>query len=178
VRALRARCGSPLNPMSKAYYHLIGLGVLVLDQVTKAWVLKTIPFGDGREFTTWFSVIHWRNAGGLFGLMDRLPETARVGIFLLLPVAGIAFLSFLFVKAKKPFELALLSAILGGALGNLVDRIRFGAVVDFLDFHVPGGPSWPAFNVADACLSTGIILFLLITLFKPKEGRAIAPDTD
>lgn len=163
--------------MSKAHYLFIGLGVLVLDQITKAWVLKTIPFGEGRDLTSWFSVIHWRNAGGLFGLMDRLPEMARVGLFLLLPVAGIAFLSFLFAKAKKPLELALLSAILGGALGNLADRIRFGAVVDFLDLHVPGGPSWPTFNVADACLSTGIIMFLLITLFKPKEGSKIAPDS-
>ena len=162
--------------MSKAFYLLIGLGVLVLDQVTKAWVLKSIPFGEGRDITPWFSVIHWRNAGGLFGLMERLPDTARVGVFLFLPVAGVAFLGFLFAKAKKPLELALLSAILGGALGNLADRIRFGAVVDFLDFHIPGGPSWPAFNVADACLSTGIILFVLLTLFRPKEGGDRAPD--
>lgn len=163
--------------MRKALYLLVGLGVFALDQVTKAWVLRSIPFGDGRDITPWFSIIHWRNAGGLFGLMDRLPDVARVGIFLLLPIAGIAFLGFLFTKARKPVELTLLAAILGGALGNLVDRVRFGAVVDFLDVHIPNGPSWPTFNVADACLSTGIILFLVLTLFKPKEGSQSAPDS-
>jgi signal peptidase II len=158
--------------MPKAYYLLVGLGVFVLDQVTKAWVLKRIPFGEGWDLTSWFSIIHWRNAGGLFGMMDRLPGAARVTIFLLLPVAGVAFLGFLFAKARKPVELTLLAAILGGALGNLVDRVRFGAVVDFLDLHIPNGPSWPTFNVADACLSTGIILFLVLTLFKPKDLSA------
>jgi len=163
--------------MTRAYYLLIGVGVFALDQASKAWVLATVPFGDAREVTSWFSIIHWHNAGGLFGLMDRLPDAARVAVFLLLPVAGVAFLGFLFLKANRPAELALLSAILGGALGNLVDRVRFGAVVDFLDFHIPGGPSWPAFNVADSCLSTGIILFLLLTLTKKKEGGGRAPDS-
>lgn len=162
--------------MRRARYLLLGLLVFALDQVTKAWVMAQIPFGEGRDVTPWFSIIHWRNAGGLFGMMDRLPEPARIGLFLLLPVAGIAFLGYLFVRASARLELALLSAILGGAAGNLVDRIRFGAVVDFLDFHVPSGPAWPAFNVADACLSTGIILFLVLTLMKPKEEGERAPD--
>lgn len=162
--------------MRRARFLLLGLAVFALDLATKAWVMARIPFGEGRDVTSWFSIIHWRNAGGLFGLMDRLPDAARIGLFLLLPVAGIGFLGYLFVRASGRFELVLLSVILGGAAGNLVDRLRFGAVVDFLDFHVPGGPAWPAFNVADACLSTGIILYLALTLMKPKQEGDRAPD--
>lgn len=162
--------------MRRMPYLLLGLLVFALDQATKAWVMAEIPFGEGRDLTPWFSIIHWRNTGGLFGMMDTLPGAARVALFLALPVAGIAFLVYLFIKAGGRFERVLLAAILGGAAGNLVDRLRFGAVVDFLDFHVPGGPAWPAFNVADACLSTGIVLFLALTLLKPKEETQRASD--
>lgn len=160
--------------MSKARYLLVALLVLLLDQITKEAILRTIPLGSGRTVTSWFSIIHWQNSGGLFGLMDQLPPAARVAVFILLPVLGVGFLAVLFVKARRPFELVLLAAILGGAAGNLVDRARFGAVVDFLDFHVPGGPAWPTFNVADAFLSTGIFLFLFMTLLRPHSEEKSA----
>jgi signal peptidase II len=161
--------------MRKAWYLLVGLLILVADQATKAAVLKAFPLGGGKALTPWFSIIHWQNQGGLFGLMDGLPPPARIAVFMLLPVLGVGFLAVLFVKSKRWWELLILSAVLGGAAGNLVDRARFGAVVDFLDFHWPGGPAWPSFNVADAFLSTGIFVYLLLTLARPHTEEKRAP---
>ncbi len=163
--------------MKRLPYLLISLSVLVLDQWSKTLVVHRIPLGSGKALTPWFSIIHWQNAGGLFGFLDQLPPVWKTTVFLVLPVLGILLLGALFVKARRPWELILLSAILGGAAGNLVDRIRFGSVVDFLDVHWPGGPAWPTFNVADAFLSTGIILFLLLTFLKPQSEGESASDS-
>ena len=162
--------------MTRWRYLLISLGVLVLDQATKAWIVATIPEGHDRPLTSWFMLTHWRNPGSLFGFLSNIPPKAALAIFLILPLAGMAFLGWLFVKSQRRLELVLLAAILGGAAGNVVDRLRFGAVVDFLYFHLPDGPGWPSFNVADACLSTGILALLALTLLRPTPEGDHAPD--
>jgi signal peptidase II len=162
--------------MKRWPYLLIALAVLILDQATKAWIIGSIPQGQDRPLTPWFTLTHWMNPGSLFGFLSNLPPKVSLAIFLVLPTAGILFLGFLFFKAQRRLELVLLSAVIGGALGNVVDRVRFGAVVDFLYFHVPDGPGWPSFNVADACLSTGIVALLALTLFRPSPEGDHAPD--
>jgi signal peptidase II len=162
--------------MRKLRFLLIGAAVLVADQVTKALVMRAIPLGGEVVVTRWFTITHWRNPGGLFGLMNQLPRPLALGVFIAVPLVGIAFLALLFARSRRGLELCLLSAILGGALGNLADRLRFGAVVDFLYVHIPNGPGWPAFNVADACLSTGILALLALTLFTPHAEDGRAPD--
>jgi len=153
--------------------------VLLLDQATKLWLVSSVPLGSSKAVTSWFSLVHWLNTGGLWGSMQALPTLPRVALFFILPLCGLAFLAWLFVRSRSRLELAVLAAVLGGALGNLADRVRLGAVVDFLYFHLPdGGWGWPAFNVADACLSTGIVVLLLRTLFvrePAEEPRASDP---
>ena len=96
----------------------------------------------------------------------------------MLPLLGLGLLTWLYARSTAALDLALLAAILGGAAGNLLDRIRLGSVVDFLDFHLPEGPAWPAFNVADAALSTCIVLLLIKTLRQPPpEEDSHAPDS-
>jgi signal peptidase II len=158
-------------------YLLIAIAVLGLDQATKAWIIATIPQGQDRPVSTWFTLTHWMNPGSLFGFLSYIPPKAALTVFLVLPTAGIVFLGYLFAKAQRRLELVLLAAILGGAVGNIVDRLRFGAVVDFLYFHLPDGPGWPSFNVADACLSTGIVALLALTLFRPSPEGDHAPDS-
>jgi len=162
--------------MRKLWFLLIGAAVLAADQATKAMVMRALPPGGERSVTSWFMLTHWLNAGGLFGLMNSLPRPLALSIFLVLPLGGISLLAVLFARSRRPLELGLLAAILGGALGNLTDRLRFGAVVDFLYFHVPAGPGWPAFNVADAFLSTGILTLLALTLFSSHSEDGRAPD--
>lgn len=163
--------------MRRFWYLFIGLGVLAADQATKALVVRSIPAGESVPVTTWFTLTHWLNPGGLFGVLNQLPGPAGFALFLVLPLAGVGFLAYLFAKATRRLDLVLLAAILGGALGNLVDRLRFGAVVDFLYFHLPRGPGWPSFNVADAVLSTGIITLLVLTLFQTRSEGSRAPDS-
>lgn len=156
----------------------LSAGVLLLDQATKFWLTSAVPLGTSKVVTGWFSLVHWLNTGGLWGSLQELPTAARVALFLVLPLAGLSFLAWLFVHSRSRLELAVLAAVLGGAVGNLADRVRLGAVVDFLYFHLPGGGwGWPAFNVADACLSTGIVVLLLRALFvrEPAKERS-APD--
>jgi signal peptidase II len=162
--------------MRKAAYLLIGLGVLLLDQVTKVMVTDRLLFGEAHHVTSWFSIVHWQNRGGVWGTFQNLSTPLATAIFMILPLAGVGILVFLFLRSERALDRALFSMILGGAAGNLMDRFRLGAVIDFLDFHLPEGPSWPAFNVADAALSTGIVVLLFITLRRPPTEHKNAPD--
>ena len=151
-------------------------GILILDQATKVWLAHSLPFGGERVVTPWFSLVHWHNPGGLFGMLDRLPEWGRLAVFLAIPLLGVSLLGYLYAKSDRDLDRWLLAAILGGAAGNLLDRIRLGAVVDFLYFHIPDGPGWPAFNVADATLSTGILVFVALTFLRPEKEKDRASD--
>jgi signal peptidase II len=151
-------------------------GILILDQATKAWLASALPFGGERAVTPWFSLVHWHNPGGIFGMLDRLPEWGRLTVFLAVPLLGVSLLGYLYSKSPRASDRWLLAAILGGAAGNLLDRIRFGAVVDFLYFHIPEGPGWPAFNVADATLSTGILVFVALMFLRPEKEKDRASD--
>ncbi len=159
-------------------YLAISAAVVILDQATKALVVASVPNGESKPVFSWFAIVHWLNTGGLWGSLQELSPVPRMAIFFVLPLLGLGLLAYLFIKAKGRLELVLISAILGGALGNLADRVRLGAVVDFLYFHLPSGKwGWPAFNVADACLSTGIILLVALGLFSKEDGKGKnAPD--
>lgn len=147
----------------------LSAAILLLDQGSKLALQEALSLGQSRDLTSWFSLVHWLNTGGLWGSLQELGPVPRALLFFVLPAAGLGFLGWLFARSRSRFELAVLAAVLGGALGNLADRFRLGAVVDFLYFHLPdGGWGWPAFNVADACLSTGIVVLLLRTLFVPE----------
>lgn len=150
--------------------------VFAADQATKALLAASLPFGGERPFGRWFTLVHWHNRGGLFGLMNDLPESGRIALFLLVPLLGVALLGSFYWKSHRPLERWVLAAVLGGAAGNLVDRVRFGAVVDFLYVHLPSGPGWPAFNLADAVLSTGIALFVFLTFTPSSKEAAGASD--
>jgi signal peptidase II len=162
--------------MRKIWALPVALGIFLLDQATKAMVVRSMSLGEVRPQTSWFSLVHWQNTGGLFGMLNDLSPVWRTLIFLALPVAGVALLAYLFLKSRSAVEAVILAGVLGGAAGNLLDRVRIGAVTDFLYFHVPDGPGWPAFNVADSVLSTGIILYLLLSLRKPPREDIGAPD--
>jgi signal peptidase II len=142
--------------------------IILLDQVSKEIVLRsipvhtTIPVVDG-----FFNITHIHNPGGAFGLMANFSPVVRSIIFLFISSLAVGLI-FYFYK-KTPAHYAWLSAafamIFGGAIGNLIDRIRFGIVVDFLDFYL-GNLHWPAFNVADSAISIGIGIFLYHLVFK------------
>ncbi|MBW1975034.1 MAG: signal peptidase II [Deltaproteobacteria bacterium] len=154
--------------MSKAQkfacFWLVGLGVLLCDQCTKYLVIHHVRPGDSLSVVEgFFRIVNIRNAGGAFNIFsDGGSSDAKRIFFAIIAMAAVVVLHVVVKRMKKPglWHVVPFGLILGGALGNLVDRLRLGAVVDFLDFYV-GSYHWPAFNCADAAITVGAAAILL-----------------
>lgn len=163
-----------MTPKLKVF--LVSLGIsLPLDQVTKLAVNQWLTYADRLTVIEgFFYLTHVRNPGAAFGLFAESPEPYR-GIFFIVvtTVAMLMVLSFYrhLAPGDKLSALAL-GLILGGAAGNLIDRIRLGEVVDFLHFRLWGGYSWPDFNLADSFIVVGVALLILELLATEGERRA------
>ena len=145
----------------------IALIILVVDLLTKRWVESSLFFGQQIPITSYFNLVLTYNAGAAFSFLSE--ESGWQRWFLSsIAVGASVFIVYLLHKNKDQKLLCVsLSMILGGALGNLWDRITLGHVVDFLDFYV-GSYHWPAFNVADAAIVVGASL-LIIESFQNKD---------
>lgn len=159
---------------------LVGAIVLVLDQLTKIWVratfqlYETVPVIDG-----FFHFTYVHNPGGAFGMLRDADESIRLPFFLIVSVLAVGAL-ILFVRdlpTQLRFLQFALGLVLGGALGNLVDRVWFGYVTDFLDVFW-GSYHWPAFNIADSGISVGIVILLYYTIVTPEPKKSAAPTAD
>ncbi len=170
---------------------------LLLDLVTKALAaayLKPLLFevDPNRRYLTvidgFFRLKYTENPGAAWGLLRGLPDGLRAPLFVLVSLAAMAFLIWFFwrVEAGKRVLPLALSLLLAGAAGNLVDRMRFGQVVDFIDWYVnfpspldlglftisAGEKHWPTFNVADAAITLGVVLVLVDMVFlNPRKHR-------
>lgn len=146
-------------------YRLLALTVVVivvLDQITKAWIMSTMALHQSIQVISGlFHLTYIRNPGAAFGLFADSGNGLRILFFVTVSIGAILFLVALYSTIQEKFFLGRLAVclVLGGAVGNLIDRVRFGEVVDFLDFFI-GSSHWPAFNVADSCISTGVVLLL------------------
>ena len=140
--------------------------VIVLDQLTKVWVAGAMQLHQSIEIFSWFNLTYVRNPGAAFSLFADHSSAFRVPFFALVFVLAGGAIGF-FVRQTPPSQKSVLVAcglVLGGAIGNLIDRIAYGEVIDFADAHW-NGMHWPAFNVADACISIGVGLLLLRGVF-------------
>jgi signal peptidase II len=130
---------------------LVVLGVVAVDQVSKAIVVDQIPRGDRRAVLPGVELVHVRNRGIAFGLLDGRSIALTV-----LTVAALALLvGYFALHTNRPLLWLATGLLLGGALGNLLDRVRDDAVTDFIDL-----PLWPAFNVADMAITAGVLVLL------------------
>jgi len=143
----------------------IALSVVAFDQVTKMWVLESF-FSPPRviEVFSWFNLVPVWNTGISFGMLADYSDWMPGIISGLTIIISLVLLAWLFVAVSVSIKLAL-SLILGGAVGNIIDRIRFGAVIDFVDIHFFDF-HWPAFNIADSAITIGVALFLLDSFLK------------
>ncbi len=143
----------------------IALLIVAADQATKQMVLDWVPLNGGYEVIRGFmNIVHARNPGRLRDTLQPMVPPWRLRVFAVLIIGWL-------VIESKELNLVLLAGyalFLGGALGNLIDRIRFGEVIDFLDVYV-GNFHWPAFNVADSALCVGTACFFIHVLTK-KSG--------
>lgn len=144
--------------------------------MTKLWVVSHLPLHESEPLISgFFNLVHVRNRGMAFGIMNRPGPDWSFTLLLGATLAAIGLLLFWFYSLKpKDRGLVLpLSLILGGAVGNLLDRIHTGEVIDFLDFYI-GPYHWPAFNVADSAITVGTLWLAVKILFHstPKEKKA------
>ncbi|MCX7147079.1 MAG: signal peptidase II [Sulfuritalea sp.] len=137
----------------------LALLVLVLDQISKGWVLANFRLMDRQIVTSFFNLVLVFNAGASFSFLADAGGWQKWFFVALALGISLWLLSLLRKHAQERLMPAALSLILGGAIGNVVDRLRFDAVVDFLDFHL-AGYHWPAFNVADSAIFVGVALML------------------
>jgi signal peptidase II len=140
------------------------------DQATKVWAVRNLPLFEPRVLVRgFFDLVHVRNTGVAFSLLSNL-DHRWVHPFLILATvlamgAVLAYIAYLPCRGAAPVGLGL---ILGGAIGNLIDRARLGYVVDFLDLYWRNH-HWPTFNVADIGITVGVVLLLIDMVFSPKE---------
>lgn len=147
---------------------LLAAVVIVLDQASKAWVVAAIPLNGGFALTDFFNLVFIFNRGAAFSFLSGAGGWQR-WFFLALAIGISAWIALMIRQhAAERLQPAALALILGGAVGNAVDRLIHGAVVDFLDFHYAGWHFW-AFNVADSAISVGVVL-LLLHQFMHKEA--------
>lgn len=142
--------------------------LLLLDQLSKWWVRDLLGAGPPAiEVAPFFNLVLVWNRGISFGLLDADSET---GPWLFSAIGGAVSLGLLFwlTRLTRRWMAIALGLVLGGALGNVIDRLRFRAVVDFLDFHL-AGYHWPAFNLADAGISAGIVFLAIDALLRPRK---------
>lgn len=146
---------SPHDKWRNAVFFLTALLVVSADQLSKIWILSNLDVEQSLPETGFFRLTHIRNTGVAFGLFQDQPSLLTVAAFLGI---GIVLLFAFLVPRYLPFldtkrsKLAL-NLVLGGTIGNLADRLRFGYVIDFIDVGI-----WPVFNIADATITLGAIL--------------------
>lgn len=143
----------------------ISLLVIVLDQLSKFWIVGAFQFGDGVALTSFFNLVHAHNTGAAFSFLANESGWQRFFFIGIASAAALLIVYLLHKHAKESWFCLALSLVLGGALGNLIDRVRLSYVIDFLDFYYAGW-HFPAFNVADSAITVGAALLILDSLRK------------
>jgi signal peptidase II len=162
-------------PRKLPWLLLISVVIIVADRITKTLVASHVPVGEGIPVIPGFlRITHWLNEGAAFSLFadSASPNAVRWGLIAFSALAAIAVLIAL-IRLGSHITLATmaLALVLGGALGNLHDRVVYGSVVDFIEVHI-FGYHWPDFNVADSSIVVGACLLLLDSLFPSKPSEA------
>lgn len=159
----------PLPHAMRRLYFLMAVVVLLLDRATKWLVEQRIELHDTIQvIPNFFRLTHVQNRGAAFGLFAESPSEWKVAVLVIFSLVALVVVSALLWRNSHTLTMtgAALALILGGAIGNLWDRLLSGHVVDFLDFYVDSH-HWPAFNVADSAIVIGAVLLVAEILFKP-----------
>jgi len=152
-------------------FFILNFFILISDQWSKWYIHKNYRLGETLDVISgFFNITYVRNFGAAFGFLNSSPETFRKIFFLIFPVLAMIFVLYLIYMLSKSekLELYCYSLIFAGALGNYLDRWNYGYVVDFLDFHYKALYHYPAFNVADMSIVSGVAILILGPFFFKK----------
>lgn len=151
-------------------WYLVAFSVLLIDQVSKHWIEAVFHYGETKVFTSFFNFTLVYNPGAAFSFLADAGGWQRWFFTLVAIVASVLFITMIYRGARRnPREAFAIAFILGGALGNLYDRIFLGHVVDFIVFHY-GDKYFPAFNLADSAITLGAIV-LIADIFLSKDKK-------
>ena len=168
----RARPAPPSGWWTTSLWPWLGLALMVLiaDQFTKTLIVASYRLGDWTYVTNFFNVVRAHNTGAAFSFLADGAGWQR-WLFTLIGVAAAGFIVWMLRThaGQKLFSFAM-ACILGGAVGNVIDRVLHGYVIDFLDFHVQSR-HFPAFNVADSAITIGAICLVLDELLRVRRGK-------
>ncbi len=162
--------------IKRKYLILLALSgaIVALDQALKMYIHTDFRLGESAiVIQDFFNITYVRNPGAAFGFLRDAPESFRSLFFLSVPPTVMLIILAMLYSTPDTDKLQTfaLSCVFGGAIGNYIDRVRFGYVVDFLDFHLKSVYTYPAFNVADIAIVTGVG-FILLQIFKEwKQGQ-------
>jgi signal peptidase II len=170
------RSSSQLPSTARAHIYRLAivLAVILLDRITKLIVIRRIPVAHEVPILPGlFQLAHWENTGAAFSMFADSSSQWRTAGLIAFSVLATVVVSFVLLKSGAVLNSTTiaLSLILGGALGNLWDRIAKGTVTDFLDFYL-GQHHWPPFNIADSAIVIGSILLLFQVLLTPRHDKA------
>lgn len=146
----------------------VSAAVIAADQVSKSVILNLVPLHETiTVIPDFLNVVHFRNPGGAFGLFAAQSGFGLGMIFFIITLVALGLIIYLYKQTPAGERLlaAGLALVFGGAVGNLIDRLRFGNVVDFIDLYVKDY-HWPAFNVADSAITLGIVIFAFYVIFR------------
>ena len=150
-------------------FYAISFAIVILDQLTKKIILAKMALRDVVEVTSFFDIVHLHNYGAAFSFLHNAGGWQRYFLSAISILVSIV-LPFYIKKNQHDIFLAMgLTLVLGGAIGNLVDRLFLGYVVDFVSLHIDDVFYWPAFNVADGAISLGVILLIYDALKKKND---------
>lgn len=142
---------------------------IAMDQATKLWIHANFYLGQSIEvIPNFFNITYVKNPGAAFGFLANSNPFFRDMFFLIIPPVALVVIYMILrtVDVKDRIQIFALSCVFGGAIGNYIDRLRLRYVIDFLDFHYQNTYSFPAFNVADISIVTGICLLFLLSFRK------------
>ena len=161
-------------PRTRLAGFILAFAVFVVDQLVKAWVVGPMEIrqiGDAREITSFFDLRFVPNIGISLGLLPADGPVMRWALVVLTGAIATGVGIWMW-REKVAGDLLALALVLGGALGNILDRIRFGYVVDYADLHIGEWRPFLVFNVADAAITIGVVILLVRALFAPKPAGA------
>jgi len=165
-----------LSPKKTKFFLILVSALLIADQWTKYLIHSRFRLGESLVLIEHlFAFTYVRNYGAAFGFLNNAPAAFREPFFLAIPILALVFLFYMLYRMEdhKTYTVVALCMIISGAVGNLIDRLRFGYVIDFIDVHWKEFYHWPAFNIADSCIVVGVtILFIESFMSDMKVRRA------
>lgn len=163
--------------MKKKIMFLISIAgfFIALDQATKLYIHTHFQLSESiTVINNFFNITYVKNPGAAFGFLASSNPFFRDAFFLIIPPVALVIIIMILrtVDSNDRIQIVALSSVFGGAIGNYIDRLRLRYVIDFLDFHYKNVYSWPAFNVADIAIVTGICILFLLSFRKPRNRTA------